>query len=53
MTIDEHRAILAAIEEGDAAAAAAAMHAHIVGSWSRRRQAGSAPADARNHQAGA
>jgi GntR family galactonate operon transcriptional repressor len=37
LTIDEHRRILAAIESGDAGAAAEAMHAHIVGSWSRRR----------------
>lgn len=36
-TLDEHGQILTAITDGDAAAAAAAMHAHIVGSWARRR----------------
>jgi DNA-binding FadR family transcriptional regulator len=47
LTLTEHRAILTAIERGDQAAAADAMHAHIVGSWRRRRPApavdGSAP----------
>lgn len=38
-TLDEHGQILTAITDGDAAAAAAAMHAHIVGSWARRRPA--------------
>jgi DNA-binding FadR family transcriptional regulator len=41
MTLDEHRRILDAVEEGDETAASAAMRAHIVGSWSRRRPAGS------------
>jgi GntR family transcriptional regulator, galactonate operon transcriptional repressor len=36
-TLDEHRKILTAVAGGDAASAAAAMHAHIVGSWTRRR----------------
>ncbi|MFL6119533.1 FadR/GntR family transcriptional regulator [Actinophytocola sp.] len=36
-TLDEHEAVRAAIEAGDAAAAAAAMRAHILGSWQRRR----------------
>lgn len=39
-TLDEHAAILAAIDQGDKAAAAAAMHAHITGSWARRRPTG-------------
>lgn len=38
-TLDEHGQILTAITDGDAAAAAAVMHAHIVGSWARRRPA--------------
>ena len=42
-TLDEHRTILTAIGQGDKAAAATAMHAHITGSWARRRPAG-APA---------
>jgi DNA-binding FadR family transcriptional regulator len=36
-TLDEHRKILTAIAGRDAASAAAAMHAHITGSWTRRR----------------
>lgn len=36
-TLDEHRTILSAIDKGDKESAAAAMHAHIVGSWTRRR----------------
>jgi GntR family transcriptional regulator, galactonate operon transcriptional repressor len=46
LTLQEHGAILRAIIDRDAAAASAAMQAHIVGSWSRRRPArpGSAPA---------
>jgi DNA-binding FadR family transcriptional regulator len=36
-TLDEHEAVRAAIEAGDADAAAAAMRAHILGSWQRRR----------------
>lgn len=38
-TLDEHRKILTAIDEGDTESAAAAMRAHIVGSWTRRRPA--------------
>ena len=38
-TLDEHGAILGAIDEGDKESAAAAMHTHIVGSWTRRRPA--------------
>jgi GntR family galactonate operon transcriptional repressor len=37
LTLEEHRAILGAIVGRDAPAASAAMHAHIVGSWTRRR----------------
>ena len=36
-TLDEHRRILDAIEAGDAAEAEAAMRAHIVDAWQRRR----------------
>jgi len=39
LTLDEHRRILVAIENNDAAAAADAMYGHIMGSWSRRRPA--------------
>lgn len=42
-TLDEHRTILTAIGQGDKEAAATAMHAHITGSWARRRPPG-APA---------
>jgi DNA-binding FadR family transcriptional regulator len=41
LTLDEHRRILDAVEKGDETAASAAMRAHIVGSWSRRRPASS------------
>jgi GntR family galactonate operon transcriptional repressor len=41
-TLDEHREILEAISRSDAAAANAAMYAHIVGSWTRRRPAAQA-----------
>lgn len=46
LTLEEHRAILRAIVDQDGPAASAAMHAHIAGSWSRRRPAspGGAPA---------
>jgi GntR family galactonate operon transcriptional repressor len=37
MTLDEHRAVLAAIEAGDRAAAGTTMYDHITGSWARRR----------------
>jgi GntR family galactonate operon transcriptional repressor len=37
MTLDEHRAVLAAIEAGDGAAAGTRMYDHITGSWARRR----------------
>jgi DNA-binding FadR family transcriptional regulator len=37
LTLDEHRAILEAIERQDSGAAAQAMYDHIVGSWRRRR----------------
>ena len=37
LTIEEHRRVLEAIENGDATAAADAVYAHIVGSWARRR----------------
>jgi DNA-binding FadR family transcriptional regulator len=36
-TLDEHRAILAAIGRRDPAAANRAMHTHITSAWSRRR----------------
>lgn len=36
-TVDEHQAVLDAILSGDAQGAAAAMRAHILGSWRRRR----------------
>lgn len=36
-TVAEHRSVHDAILAGDAAAAAAAMRGHILGSWSRRR----------------
>ena len=37
MTMAEHEQIVEAIAAGDATAARAAMDAHIVGSWERRR----------------
>jgi GntR family transcriptional regulator, galactonate operon transcriptional repressor len=37
LTVDEHRRIVDAIREGDAAEAEIAMHDHIAGSWQRRR----------------
>lgn len=37
MTIDEHRAVLTAIENGDPATAGTTMYDHITGSWARRR----------------
>jgi DNA-binding FadR family transcriptional regulator len=36
-TLDEHRRVLDAIEAGDAAEAEAAMRAHIMDAWQRRR----------------
>ena len=36
-TVDEHQAVLDAIVSGDAQGAAAAMRAHILGSWRRCR----------------
>jgi DNA-binding FadR family transcriptional regulator len=36
-TVDEHQAVYDAIISGDAQGAAAAMRAHILGSWRRRR----------------
>jgi DNA-binding FadR family transcriptional regulator len=45
-TLDEHQAVHDAIMARDAAAAAAAMRAHISGSWSRRRPALDADASA-------
>jgi GntR family transcriptional regulator, galactonate operon transcriptional repressor len=45
-TLDEHRDILEAICRGDATGANAAMYAHIVGSWTRRRPAAQAELDA-------
>ena len=39
LTLEEHGAILRAIVDRDGPAASAAMQAHIVGSWSRRRPA--------------
>jgi DNA-binding FadR family transcriptional regulator len=36
-TLDEHAAVLEAVERQDAAAAERAMREHIVGSWQRRR----------------
>ena len=39
-TVDEHQAMHDAIMAGEAPAAAAAMRAHILGSWSRRRPVG-------------
>jgi GntR family transcriptional regulator, galactonate operon transcriptional repressor len=38
--LGEHAAIRTAIGQGDKESAAAAMHAHIVGSWARRRPPG-------------
>jgi DNA-binding FadR family transcriptional regulator len=38
LTLDEHRKVLEAVEAGDAAAAEAAMRAHILDAWQRRRQ---------------
>ncbi|MBZ5740969.1 FadR/GntR family transcriptional regulator [Nocardioides mangrovi] len=38
-TLAEHAAVLAALEAADADAAGTAMHAHITGSWARRRPA--------------
>ncbi|UUN25249.1 FadR/GntR family transcriptional regulator [Streptomyces sp. FIT100] len=38
-TLDEHQAILEAIESGDTDAAQRAMYAHIVDAWRRRRPA--------------
>jgi GntR family galactonate operon transcriptional repressor len=37
MTLDEHRAVLAAIEAGDRPTAGTTMYEHITGSWVRRR----------------
>jgi GntR family galactonate operon transcriptional repressor len=37
MTLDEHRAVLTAIEGGDQATAGTTMYDHITGSWARRR----------------
>jgi GntR family galactonate operon transcriptional repressor len=37
MTLDEHRAIVTAIESGDGPGAGTAMYDHITGSWARRR----------------
>src|SRR3954447_4921148 len=37
LTLEEHRRVLEAIEHRDENAAADAVYAHIVGSWSRRR----------------
>ncbi|WP_368497167.1 FadR/GntR family transcriptional regulator [Herbiconiux sp. A18JL235] len=37
-TLEEHRKVLEAIEAGDAAGAEAAMRAHIMDAWQRRRQ---------------
>ena len=37
LTLSEHRRVFDAIEAGDAAAAEAAMQAHIVDAWQRRR----------------
>ena len=37
-TLEEHRRVLEAIEQGDSAAAEAAMRAHILDAWQRRRQ---------------
>jgi GntR family transcriptional regulator, galactonate operon transcriptional repressor len=37
MTLDEHRAVVAAIDNGDGAAAGSTMYDHITGSWARRR----------------
>jgi DNA-binding FadR family transcriptional regulator len=37
MTLDEHRAVVAAIEGGDRSAAGSLMYDHITGSWARRR----------------
>ena len=42
-TVDEHQVIHDAILAGDAQAAAAAMRAHILGSWRRRRPATEVP----------
>ena len=37
LTIEEHRRVLEAIENGDATQAGDAVYEHIVGSWARRR----------------
>lgn len=37
LTLQEHRAILAAVQGRDSDRAASAMYSHIVGSWARRR----------------
>jgi GntR family galactonate operon transcriptional repressor len=37
MTLDEHRAVVAAIEAGDRDAAGSTIYDHITGSWARRR----------------
>ena len=37
MTLSEHRAVLDALERGDADGAGQAMRSHILGSWERRR----------------
>ncbi|MEV7630316.1 FadR/GntR family transcriptional regulator [Actinoplanes sp. NPDC089786] len=37
LTLDEHRAVLAALTAGDGDAAGRLMYEHITGSWSRRR----------------
>ncbi|MFI6071672.1 FadR/GntR family transcriptional regulator [Actinoplanes sp. NPDC051343] len=37
LTLDEHRALVAAIESGDRATAGSTMYDHITGSWARRR----------------
>jgi DNA-binding FadR family transcriptional regulator len=42
LTLAEHEAVLRALEEADPDRAARAMHAHITGSWARRRPGGAA-----------
>jgi GntR family transcriptional regulator, galactonate operon transcriptional repressor len=39
LTLEEHRQVLRALQGGDEAGAAAAMHTHITRSWARRRSA--------------
>ena len=43
LTLKEHEAIVKAIARNDVAAAEKAMHAHIHGSWERRRLPDHAP----------